>query len=68
MSDEGKQISDGIHVNHWCCIDGCGEWGGFGHSRNKVEKITWWCWEHYPHKPNKAQSEAADIADMIGRK
>lgn len=53
-----------IHVNHWCGIEGCGRWGGFGFSSGR-EGPRWWCWEHYPHKPGRARSEAAGIAEAI---
>jgi hypothetical protein len=68
MSDDSRtaQPESSIHVNHWCCIDGCGQWGGFGFARTRAEKPRWWCWEHYPHKPNKTHQEAVDIAESLG--
>ena len=66
MSIEGhsNQPEASIHVNHYCCVEGCGRWGGFGFSENRGEP-QWWCWEHYPHKPNQAQSDAIEIADAL---
>lgn len=50
MSDQTNKAGDGIHENHWCEHPGCRKWGGFGFSRNKVEKSSWHCWEHYPQR------------------
>ncbi len=49
MSDTNK-ASDGVHVNHYCCLPDCKKWGGFGFARSKAEPVQWWCWEHYPYK------------------
>lgn len=60
-----EQPRASIRVNHWCCVSGCGQWGGFGIAKGTTE-VQWWCWKHYPHKPNQAQTDAANIADAIG--
>jgi len=64
MSDESRTSDPAasIHVNHYCCIDGCGKWGGFGFSRSRGETPTWWCWVHYPHKPNQERQEMIENA------
>jgi hypothetical protein len=49
MSDTTK-VSDGVHVNHYCCLPDCKKWGGFGFVQNKVDPVKWWRWEHYPYK------------------
>ena len=43
----------GIHENHYCCIDGCGKWGGLGFSHGTGDNTTWWCARHYPHWPER---------------
>ena len=50
MADEGRtsQPESSIHVNHYCCIEGCGQFGEFGFARTRAEPVTWWCYEHYP--------------------
>ena len=64
--DDSRTVNSGAgtHVNHWCGIEGCGQWGGLGFSSGR-EEPRWWCWEHYPHKPGRARSEAAGIAEAI---
>lgn len=68
MSDEGRSARDANHrlINHWCEVEGCGQWGGFGFAKGR-EIPRWWCWGHYPHKPNTARREAAEIAEMIAK-
>ncbi|WP_246717882.1 hypothetical protein [Rhizobium aethiopicum] len=39
-----------VIIEHYCEEEGCGEWGGFGHSPSKAIPVHWWCWEHFPHK------------------
>lgn len=63
-NSRGGPPGDNVHINHWCSIDGCKEWGGFGFTTGSGTP-TWWCWDHYPHKPNKAKYEAQEIADAI---
>lgn len=67
MSDEDRSNTmPAVHINHWCEVEGCKEWGGFGHSTGRGNP-RWWCWGHYPHKPNKARSEAAEIAELLAK-
>lgn len=42
--------SDQVHINHYCSVEGCGKWGGWGYARSKHEPIQWWCYEHFPYK------------------
>jgi hypothetical protein len=49
-----------IHVEHLCCVDGCGKWGGFGHTKSRGMEAGWWCWEHYPHKLASNGTRAED--------
>jgi hypothetical protein len=67
MTDESRTANPAasIHVNHYCCIEGCGKWGGFGFARSRGETPTWWCWEHYPHKPNRPSAEVIAVADSF---
>ena len=67
MTEESRTTNPAasIHVDHWCCVNGCGKWGGFGFSRSRGEAPTWWCSEHYPHKPNQVWDEAAAIVKAI---
>ena len=52
MSDEGRSSAPGANVieEHYCSVEGCGKWGGFGFSAGRSAKTVWWCWEHYPYK------------------
>lgn len=50
MSDQTGKTGDGVIEEHYCCITGCKEWGGWGFSQSKTEPVQWWCYEHYPHK------------------
>lgn len=50
MSTYPDKVADGVLVEHYCCVPGCKEWGGFGFARNKSVPVQWWCWEHYPYK------------------
>lgn len=49
MSDEKTKAGDGVHWEHYCCVDGCKKWGGLGYARTNAEPVKWWCAEHYPH-------------------
>ena len=59
-----RQPGESVLENHWCSIQGCEKWGGFGFAKGR-EPPRWWCWGHYPHKPNQAQSDAAEIAEAF---
>lgn len=52
MSIESHTSAPGANllVEHYCCVDGCSKWGGFGFAASKNVETRWWCWEHYPHK------------------
>ncbi|KQV83214.1 hypothetical protein ASC90_21720 [Rhizobium sp. Root1220] len=47
--DDKTKPADSVHVNHYCCIEGCGKWGGLGFASSKAVDTQWWCSEHYPH-------------------
>ena len=66
IQEHSTAAGAGIHVNHYCCVDGCDKWGGFGFSRNKTDQ-QYWCWPHYPYKPGQVQGEAAAVAETLGR-
>lgn len=68
MSDEGRTAQlDGVGpYTHYCSVEGCGKWGGWGFRVGAGEPL-WWCYEHYPHKRMSVRDEAANIADEIGR-
>ncbi|MGO7954921.1 hypothetical protein [Rhizobium leguminosarum] len=60
MSIVGHSSAPGANVivEHYCCVPGCGRWGGFGFSPSKAVETQWWCWEHYPHKrPSSGNKE-----------
>jgi len=48
QNDKTKQTNG--PVEHYCCVAGCHEWGGFGFAASKSVETRWWCWEHYPYK------------------
>lgn len=50
MSDLASKTGDGVIDTHYCCLQDCKKWGGFGFARSRAEPVQWWCWEHYPHK------------------
>lgn len=33
---------------HYCEIEGCKEWGGWGNSPSPAMAARWWCFEHFP--------------------
>lgn len=66
MTSEGHSSAPGasVHENHYCSVEGCGKWGGLGHSPNKATPITWWCFEHFPH--DKYSIEARGLKSKQG--
>lgn len=58
LSPESRSETAGaaIHVNHYCCTEGCRRWGGFGWFRTRGEPVQWWCAKHYPMWEGTAKS------------
>nr|WP_235937873.1 hypothetical protein [Endobacterium cereale] len=67
MSDEGRtaQLNGTGPYMHFCSVEGCGKWGGWGFRLGAAEP-QWWCYGHYPYKRETAQDEAATLADELG--
>lgn len=64
LQDHSAAAGASIHENHYCCVDGCGKWGGLGLSRSKGEPPQWWCARHYPHWPEHIAARYA--AEAVG--
>lgn len=36
------KAGDGVIEVHYCCVEGCGKWGGFGFARSAGVAPRWW--------------------------
>ncbi|MBZ9792525.1 hypothetical protein K9B32_20790 [Rhizobium sp. 3T7] len=60
IENHSKAPGANIHVNHYCCVEGCGKWGGFGHASSKGVETRWWCAEHYPYWDDIKKADGRD--------